>query len=84
MRKTLPEDTQINMYFLKMISSELGCVIPDGLQITSWSLTDLIIKDIHLRNILIKNLKKEKKKRIKLIEGLKQMELNLGVKPYEN
>ena len=54
----IPDESKAGVSFLRMILKELGKEVPIELDITSWELVDLIIKDIHLRNDTRKRVEK--------------------------
>lgn len=50
-------DSKVSRSFLRMVLKEQGQPVPDDLEINSWEMVDLIIKNIHLVDIEVKNLK---------------------------
>ena len=58
--------------FLRMILKEQGQRVDESLDINSWELTDLIIKNIHLVDLEVRNLKKASNQLKKEQEGRSQ------------
>jgi len=58
--------------FLRMILKEQGQRVDESLTLNSWELTDLIIKNIHLVDLEVRNLKKASNQLKKEQEGRSQ------------
>lgn len=65
-------DSKVSRSFLRMVLKEQGQPVPEELVLNSWEMVDLIIKNIHLVNIEINNLRKQAKKRHREMETLSQ------------
>lgn len=66
------KDSKVSRSFLRMVLKEQGQKVSDQLDMNSWEMVDLIIKNIHLVDIEVRNLRKENKKMHRELDSSKQ------------
>lgn len=77
------QDSKLARIHLRSILKEMGKEIDPSLQINSWELLDLILKNIHLVNIELKNLRKANRQLQRKLDESGQYVLAAIAKFYE-
>lgn len=67
------QDSKTARMYLRMVLKEQGQPVQEELNLNSWELVDLIIKNIHLVDNELRNLRRETRKDREATEVLRQM-----------